>query len=64
MTRKIIQICESTMVSDLYGDAWNLSALCDDGTVWCINGIKDRNGNPCKWARLPDIPQDEPEEQP
>ena len=52
------------MVSDSYGDAWNLSVLCDDGTVWCINGIKDRNGNPCKWTRLPDIPQDEPKEQP
>ncbi|SEP87515.1 hypothetical protein [Basfia succiniciproducens] len=63
MTRKIIQICESAMVCDSYGDMWNLSALCDDGTVWLINGIRDSKGNPCEWHRLPDIPQDKPKEQ-
>lgn len=57
--RKIIQISESTIVSDIYGEGWNLSALCDDGTVWIINGVRDGKGNPCEWLRMPDIPQDE-----
>ncbi|HDR1324633.1 hypothetical protein QQW93_06715 [Pasteurella multocida] len=48
--RKIIQICESTITSSSFGDAWNLSALCDDGSLWCFNGKN--------WGRLPDIPQD------
>lgn len=36
----------------------NISALCDDGTVWYLNDI--RKG----WAKYPDIPQDTQEEQP
>lgn len=52
MTRKIIQICESSLSSDSMGDCFNISALCDDGTVWYLNDI--RKG----WAKYPDIPQD------
>ena len=53
MTRKIIQICESAME-----ECSNISALCDDGTVWYLNDI--RKG----WAKYPNIPQDTQEEQP
>ncbi|WP_109078438.1 hypothetical protein [Aggregatibacter kilianii] len=59
MARKIIQICESAMCGESFGDLWNLSALCDDGSVWIIGGLRDFNGNPCKWVRMPDIPQDD-----
>ncbi|MGY4677634.1 hypothetical protein ACWIT3_07875 [Pasteurella sp. P03HT] len=59
--RKIIQICESTITSSSFGDSWNLSALCDDGTVWVIDGIADYSGKPKEWVRVPDIPQDEPQ---
>ncbi|WP_233139349.1 hypothetical protein [Aggregatibacter actinomycetemcomitans] len=58
MARKIIQICESSMCSDSFGDSWNLSALCDDGTVWVIDGVKGLDGLNRKWVQLPDIPQD------
>ncbi|MCW4596781.1 hypothetical protein MB831_04740 [Pasteurella multocida subsp. multocida] len=59
--RKIIQICESASASHAFGDCWNLTALCDDGSVWVIDGICDFKGNPKEWKRLPDIPQDEPQ---
>ncbi|MCY6396679.1 MULTISPECIES: hypothetical protein [Actinobacillus] len=55
MTRKIIQICESTMVSGSMGDQFNISALCDDGTVWYLNDV--RKG----WFKYPDIPQEDPQ---
>ncbi|KWW10610.1 hypothetical protein VM82_09695 [Pasteurella multocida] len=44
--RKIIQICESASASHAFGDCWNLTALCDDGSVWVIDGICDFKGNP------------------
>ncbi|MCT8572490.1 DUF896 domain-containing protein [Glaesserella parasuis] len=50
MIRKIIQICESAME-----ECSNISALCDDGTVWYLNDI--RKG----WRLYPEIPQDKPE---
>lgn len=53
--RKIIQICESTMVSDSMGDQFNISALCDDGTLWCLNDFN------IGWVKYPDIPQEEPQ---
>ena len=46
--RKVIQISES--ISD--GTYRNITALCDDGTVWKLNYEKDI------WVKLPDIPQD------
>ncbi|HDR1413952.1 hypothetical protein AB6W71_10970 [Pasteurella multocida] len=52
--RKIIQISESSsMSSNPYGHFWGLSALCDDGSIWALDGISK------EWTRLPDIPQDE-----
>lgn len=50
MTRKIIQICESAME-----ECSNISALCDDGTLWYLNDI--RKG----WRLYPEIPQAQPE---
>lgn len=47
--RKIIQISESNDKGD-----WNVTALCDDGTVWHINYISN------SWKKLPDIPQEQP----
>ena len=50
--RKIIQISECVASDDRYASPWNMSALCDDGTVWIRSDV---NGD---WVRLPDIPQD------
>lgn len=50
--RKIIQICESTLLSSSMGDCFNISALCDDGTLWYLNEINKG------WFKYPDIPQD------
>ncbi|WP_409500144.1 DNA-directed RNA polymerase subunit alpha C-terminal domain-containing protein [Mannheimia glucosida] len=50
--RKIIQICESSMACDSLGDMFNISALCDDGTLWHLYSLKDG------WHKYPDIPQD------
>lgn len=52
MARKIIQICESAMACDSMGDQFNISALCDDGTVWHLNDINKG------WFKYQDIPQD------
>lgn len=51
--RKIIQICQSSVYSPNFGDVWNLTALCNDGTVWdCDNQNR-------KWHKLQEIPQSE-----
>lgn len=50
--RKIIQISESVSSDKWCENPWNLTALCDDGTVWIINSSDDG------WVQLPDIPQD------
>ena len=50
--RKIIQISECVASDDRYVSPWNLSALCDDGTVWIRSDVNS------DWVRLPDIPQD------
>ena len=50
--RKIIQISECIASDDRYASPWNLSALCDDGTVWIRSDVNS------DWVRLPDIPQD------
>ena len=42
-------------VSNIGGGACLYSAVCDDGSMWlCTNATE--------WERLPDIPQDEPEQ--
>lgn len=48
--RKIIQITTS-ISNDNYS---NVTALCDDGTVWKHIVHVDQS-----WFKLPDIPQDE-----
>lgn len=50
--RKIIQISECVASDDRYASPWNMSALCDDGTVWIRSDVNS------DWVRLPDIPQD------
>lgn len=50
--RKIVQISESMTSDERYVSPWNLSALCDDGTVWIRSDVNS------DWVRLPDIPQD------
>ena len=58
MTRKIIQICESA-VGDHYGRVESkISALCDDGTLWYLLDFSEG------WQKYPNMPQDEPKEQP
>jgi hypothetical protein len=51
--RRIVQISHSSAVdvTDRYATT---GALCDDGTVWWIEGGGE-------WIRRPDIPQDEEE---
>ena len=54
--RKIVQIATGTMGSDIGGCgsiAYNIIALCDDGSVWQVFGRNDE-----EWHRLPDIPQE------
>lgn len=46
--RKIIQISARDKV---------ITALCEDGSVWYYSG------NTQSWTRLPDIPQDEVEDE-
>ena len=50
--RKVIQISESMTSDDRYASPWNMTALCDDGSLWVISTC---DGG---WTRLPDIPQD------
>ncbi|MCB4227899.1 hypothetical protein [Mannheimia haemolytica] len=51
--RKIIQISESFVDGHSVGDYFNISALCDDGSLWYLNDFKKG------WQRYPDIPQDD-----
>lgn len=54
MNRKIVQIA-STSPADVDHPSVPVTlttALCDDGTVWCI-GDSDES-----WRQLPDIPQE------
>jgi len=54
MARNVIQICESnTAIND--DVVWNVTALCDDGTLWWLDNI---NG---PWKKLPDVPKNEDE---
>lgn len=51
--RKIIQISATPDVV-VPGDFWEggkVIALCNDGTVWCLEMTSD------KWIRLPNVPQ-------
>lgn len=51
MARKVIQVCESNAGVQHDVD-WNVTALCDDGTLWWLNNV---NG---PWNSLPDVPQE------
>ena len=42
-------------VSNIGGGACLYSAVCDDGSMWLCTSTTE-------WERLPDIPQDEPEQ--
>ena len=51
MSRKIIQFIQVR-------DSHRLTVLCDDGSVWWLNGLHQRYA-PIKWERVPSIPQDD-----
>ena len=56
MSRKIIQISGESIPGDTQNEHWfNLTALCDDGTLWEFYGLTPA------WRRLPSVPQDETE---
>jgi hypothetical protein len=55
--RKIIQICAiPNGESSTYENSMSVWALCDDASVWVLS----RSG---EWAKLPDIPQTDDEEE-
>ena len=57
MARKVIQISECYMSAGSgMGGSWNLTALCDDGTMWIIHNVNE------DWSQVPTVPQEIVEE--
>ncbi len=60
MKRKIIQIAATSATNDLDEGWCERLALCDDGTVWVMEG--DTQSKYASWNQLPDIPQPKEDE--
>lgn len=55
-TRRVVQIAFTSFgETEMYIAEWTLAALCDDGSMWCLN-LEWRRLDECRWQRLPEIP--------